>query len=104
MTFDAFFAAAVSPLDPFTVALTLATGSLTGSAVLWQFPRMHTAGTDYLFAITFSMGVLFFMARLMSLYFTASPLWPRNIGFSILWLGYTLCIVGGVRFRQKFWP
>jgi hypothetical protein len=90
---------ALSALGPVETVGTFVTGLLAGWFISWPIRR-----DSHLFPVVWGIalvGLLFFVSRGLSLYVDGSRLWPRNIGFSIIWTGYCIALGLGMALRRR---
>lgn len=103
VTLDQIFQSASSALGlPEMVAMVLG-GVLFGMFVLSlsQPVRSGDVATGYVVMIAVMTGLVFFVSRGSALFFDQSALWPRNIGFGVLWLIYCLSMWVGLDLRSR---
>ncbi len=103
MSLDDIFMSAQSALGlPEMVAMLLG-GVMFGAFILWLNETISSGdtGVRYVMLIFVIAGLIFFISRGSALYFAQSTLWPRNIGFAILWVIYCLSMGVGLMLRRR---
>lgn len=93
---------AFTPVAPAALVAMLLGGFLFGAAILWQTPALRLGGTPLLYVgFVFGMaGLVFFLGRGVVLYLDNDVLWPRTVGFILLWQAYVVAVLCGLRVRR----
>lgn len=96
-------ASGFTAVDVPSLVATILGGLGMGWFVLWLNPaaRQPHVSMVYVAVILAMLGLLFFGARGMALYIDGSSLWPRNLGFTVLWVVYSISITLGLEARRR---
>ncbi len=103
MTLDDILASAASALGFAEMVAMLLGGVMFGAFVIWLSPAISTGATSirYVVMVFAIAGLVFFISRGSALFFDQSNLWPRNIGFSVLWVVYCIAMGCGLAVRKR---
>jgi hypothetical protein len=104
VTLDAFLAMALSAFGFVESVAVIIAGVLFGAVILWSMipagAAIH-ASFRYAGLITSLLGLAFFASRGAALYYDHSVLWPRNVGFALLWVVYCVSMGAGLALRRR---